>query len=74
MDIEGHARFKTYSEATDALAIVGTGVSIYLDKAQTFTLSAATAIDRFRLYNADHTPKADVGYPHIQTVLTFLDL
>ena len=51
MDIEGHARFKTYSEATDALAIVGTGVSIYLDKAQTFTLSAATAIDRFRLYN-----------------------
>ena len=51
LDIEGHARFKTYSEATDALAIVGTGVSIYLDKAQTFTLSAATAIDRFRLYN-----------------------
>ncbi len=51
LDVEGHARFKTYSEATEPLSIVGTGVSIYLDRAQTFTLSSASAIERFRLYN-----------------------
>ena len=50
-DIAGHTRFQTYSEGTQALSIVGTEVAVYLDRAQTFTLTPNGNIERFRLYN-----------------------
>ena len=51
LDIEGHVRFKTYSENVEPLSIVGTAVSIFLDRAQTFELVPNGNIDRFRLWN-----------------------
>lgn len=51
LDIEGHARFKTYSESTAALSISGGDVSVDLSSAQTFTLDANATINAFRLNN-----------------------
>ena len=50
-DIEGHARFKTYSENVSALSIASNIVNVDLSQAQTFTLTANATINEFRLQN-----------------------
>ena len=51
LDIEGHTRFKTYSEVTDATSISSNVVILDLSKAQTFTLTADAAVNSFTLSN-----------------------
>jgi len=51
LDIEGAARFKTYSEHVEALTISSNVVTIDLSKAQSFTLSATANVDSFTLTN-----------------------
>ena len=51
LDIEGHTRFKTYSENVQALSIVGSQVEIDLAAAQSFTLTVNSAINTFKLAN-----------------------
>ena len=50
-DIEGHTRFKTYSEAVEALTISSGVVEIDLSKAQSFTLTANANVTQFRIIN-----------------------
>jgi len=50
-DIEGAARFKTYSEHVEALTISSNVVTVDLSKAQSFTLSATSDINSFTLTN-----------------------
>ena len=52
LDIEGHTRFKTYSENVEALSIVSNVVTIDLSKAQTFTLTVSSQINQFTLINS----------------------
>ena len=51
LDIEGHTRFKTYSEAVEALTISAGRVDIDLSKAQSFTLNANANVNQFRILN-----------------------
>jgi hypothetical protein len=50
-DIEGAARFKTYSEHVEALTISSNVVTVDLSLAQSFTLSATANINSFTLIN-----------------------
>ena len=52
LDIEGSARFKTYSEAIDNVSVSGGNVTIDLQKAQTFNLTVDAAASQFTLLNA----------------------
>ena len=51
LDIEGHTRFKTYSENVEPLTIISNVVTIDLTRAQTFTLNVTSAINQFVLVN-----------------------
>ena len=51
LDIEGHTRFKTYSENVEPLTISAGVVNVDLSKAQTFTLTVNSAINQFVLAN-----------------------
>jgi len=52
LDIEGSARFKTYSEAIENVSVSGGNVTIDLQKAQTFNLTVDAAASQFTLLNA----------------------
>jgi hypothetical protein len=52
VDIEGHVRFKTYSENVEDLTIVSNTTTVDLSKAVTFLLSATDNIDYFTITNA----------------------
>ena len=51
VDIEGSAKFKTYSEYVEALDISSGNVDIDLSVAQTFTLTVDEAVTQFTLLN-----------------------
>ena len=51
LDIEGAARFKTYSEHVEALDIASSVVEIDLSLAQSFTLTVDGDVDSFRVIN-----------------------
>jgi len=51
VDIEGSAKFKTYSENVQALTISGGNVDIDLSIAQSFTLTVTSAVAQFTLLN-----------------------
>jgi hypothetical protein len=51
LDIEGHTRFKTYSENVEYLSIVANVVTIDLSKAQSFICTATSNINQFTLTN-----------------------
>ena len=51
LDIEGHTRFKTYSENVEYLSVVANQVTIDLSKAQSFICTATSNIDQFNLLN-----------------------
>jgi hypothetical protein len=51
LDIEGHARFKTYSENSYATSSSSNVVTLDLATAQTFTLTTSEAINSFTLLN-----------------------
>jgi hypothetical protein len=52
LDVEGHARFKTYSENVEYLSIVANIVTVDLSKAQSFICTATSNINRFTVINA----------------------
>ena len=51
LDIEGHTRFKTYSENVEYLLVVANQVTIDLSKAQSFICTATSDINQFNLLN-----------------------
>jgi hypothetical protein len=51
VDIEGSAKFKTYSENVQALTISSANVNIDLSVAQSFTLTVTSAVSQFTLLN-----------------------
>ena len=51
LDIEGHTRFKTYSENIEYLLVVSNQVTIDLSKAQSFICTATSDITQFNLLN-----------------------
>lgn len=51
LDIEGHTRFKTYSENVQDLTVSSNIVTIDLTKAQTFTLTINSQVNQFVLLN-----------------------
>lgn len=51
LDIEGHTRFKTYSENVEYLSVVSNQVTIDLSKAQSFICTATSDINQFNLLN-----------------------
>jgi hypothetical protein len=51
LDIEGHTRFKTYSENVEYLLVVSNQVTIDLSKAQSFICTATSNINQFNLLN-----------------------
>jgi len=51
LDIEGHTRFKTYSENVEYLSVVANQVTIDLSKAQSFICTATSNINQFNLLN-----------------------
>ena len=51
LDIEGHTRFKTYSENIEYLLVVANQVTIDLSKAQSFICTATSNINQFNLLN-----------------------
>jgi hypothetical protein len=51
VDIEGSAKFKTYSENVQPLTISGGNVDIDLSVAQSFTLTVTTAVTQFTVLN-----------------------
>jgi hypothetical protein len=51
LDIEGHTRFKTYSEVVEALSISSGVVTIDLSKAQTFTLDLNANVTQITVIN-----------------------
>ena len=51
LDIEGHTRFKTYSENVEYLLVVANQVTIDLSKAQSFICTATSNINQFNLLN-----------------------
>jgi hypothetical protein len=55
LDIEGHTRFKTYSENVEYLSVVANQVTIDLSKAQSFICTATSNINQFNLLNPPST-------------------
>ena len=51
LDIDGHTKFKTYSERVAALSIVGNEVEVDLSEAQSFTLTLIDNVDAFKVTN-----------------------
>ena len=51
LDVEGHTRFKTYSENVEYLLVVANQVTIDLSKAQSFICTATSNINQFNLLN-----------------------
>jgi hypothetical protein len=51
LDIEGHTRFKTYSENVEYLLVVSNQVTIDLSKAQSFICTATSNINQFNILN-----------------------
>ena len=51
LDIEGHARFKTYSENVETLTISSNSVTIDLTKAQSFILNVTSQVNQFVILN-----------------------
>ena len=51
VDIEGSAKFKTYSENVHALTVSGANVDVDLSIAQSFTLTVTSAVNQFTLLN-----------------------
>ena len=51
LDIEGHTRFKTYSENVEYLSIVANQVTIDLSKAQSFICTVTSNINQFNILN-----------------------
>jgi len=51
VDIEGSAKFKTYSENVQTLTISGGNVDVDLSTAQSFTLTVTSAVTQFTLLN-----------------------
>jgi hypothetical protein len=51
LDIEGHTRFKTYSENVEYLLVVANQVTIDLSKAQSFICTATSDINQFNILN-----------------------
>ena len=51
LDIEGHTKFKTYSENVEYLSVVANQVTIDLSKAQSFICTATSNINQFNLIN-----------------------
>jgi hypothetical protein len=51
VDIEGSAKFKTYSENVQPLTISGGNVDVDLSVAQSFTLTVTSAVTQFTLLN-----------------------
>ena len=51
LDVEGHARFKTYSENVEYLSVVANVVTVDLSKAQSFICTATSNITQFTLTN-----------------------
>ena len=51
LDIEGHTRFKTYSENVEYLSVVANQVTIDLSKAQSFICTATSNINQFNILN-----------------------
>ena len=51
LDIEGHTRFKSYSENVGTLSVSGGDVSVDLSVAQSFTLTPNQAVTALRLQN-----------------------
>ena len=52
LDVEGHARFKTYSENVEYVTPFASVVTVDLSKAQTFICTATSNINQFTLTNA----------------------
>jgi len=52
LDVEGHARFKTYSENVEYVTPSSNVVTVDLSKAQTFICTATANINQFTLTNA----------------------
>jgi hypothetical protein len=50
-DVEGHTRFKTYSENVETLTISSNNVNVDLSKAQTFELTVTSAVNQFTILN-----------------------
>ena len=49
LDVEGHSRFKTYSENVGVLTVVGTAATVYLNEANSFTFEPQSACSQFNL-------------------------
>ena len=52
LDIDGHTKFKTYSESVTSPSIVSNEVTLDLSTAQSFTITASDDINAFVLTNA----------------------
>jgi len=50
-DVEGHTRFKTYSENVETLTISSNNVNVDLAKAQSFELTVTSAVNQFTVLN-----------------------
>ena len=55
LDVTAHTRLKTHSEQVGIVTVASNQVNIYLNEANTFICTVTDSINRFRLYNADHT-------------------
>ena len=51
LDVDGHTKFKTYSESVTSPSIVGNEVTLDLSAAQSFTITASADINAFVLTN-----------------------
>ena len=51
LDIVGHTKLETYSEKIEAMTVVGTSATVFLDRAQTFTFTPASDCNSFVLKN-----------------------
>ena len=55
MDVDAHARFKSYSEGISTVASASNILKVYLNEANTFICTVTESITGIRLYNADTT-------------------
>ena len=55
LDVDAHARFKSYSEGISTVASASNILKVYLNEANTFICTVTESISGIRLYNADTT-------------------
>lgn len=55
LDVDAHARFKSYSEGISTVASASNILKVYLNEANTFICTVTESITGIRLYNADTT-------------------